>query len=90
MSRRDREEFLDRDVDDEEDIQYGIRRSRRNVSIQYRDSSSLNPLQVMQQEVYYENALLSLQRAIDVATVVSALVLVYNHYRRRRNCSSLC
>lgn len=82
MPRREREEFLDGGVDDDEEIEYGERRSRRNVSVQYRDSSSLNPSQFMEQETYYENALLSLQRAIDVAALVSALVVVYNYYRR--------
>ena len=52
MPRRDREELLDGDIDEQEDIEYGIRRARRDVSHQYRDSSSLAPLQFMEREVY--------------------------------------
>ena len=82
MPRRDREELLDGDIDEQEDIGYGIRRARRDVSHQYRDSSSLAPLQFMERGVYYEHAMMSLLRAIDVATLASVLLISYNYYKR--------
>ena len=62
MSRRDREELLGGNniIDEVDDIEFGERRSRRNTSIQYRDSSSLTPLQFMERDVYYHYAIMSL------------------------------
>ncbi len=42
--------------DDIDDIEHGIRRKRRNTSWVYRDSSSLTPAQIMEQELYYHAA----------------------------------
>lgn len=84
MSRRDREELLGGNniIDEVDDIEFGERRSRRNTSIQYRDSSSLTPLQFMERDVYYHYAIMSLLRAIDVATIASILSVIYNNYKR--------
>lgn len=84
MSRRDREELLGGNniIDEVDDIEFGERRSRRNTSIQYRDSSSLTPLQFMERDVYYHYAIMSLLRAIDVATLASILSVIYNNYKR--------
>jgi hypothetical protein len=54
MSRQGGQERLQAGAvedDDEEEIEYGFCRSRRATSFQNRDSSSLSPAQVMQQEV---------------------------------------
>ena len=40
----------------DDDIQLGFRRSRRDTSYQYRDSSSLSPAQMMERDVYLEYA----------------------------------
>ena len=56
QSRCPREEFLGGSGDEEDEIQYGVRRSRRNTTFEYRDSSSLTPAQFMEQEVYFDRA----------------------------------
>jgi len=48
--RRDRDHFLGGNEDEEEIVQYGIRRTRRATSIGFRGSSSLSPAQIMEQE----------------------------------------
>ena len=55
------------------DVQYGIRRSRRNTSHQYRDSSSLNPGDRMEQEVYYENAEISVEESLIIMHMIVLL-----------------
>ena len=82
MPRRDREDLLDGEVDTEEDIEYGIRRSRRDTSIHHRDSSSLSPLQIMQQEWHYTYSELLLLQALHVATLVSVLSVIYDYYNK--------
>ncbi len=52
--RKQREENIENNIEDE--IKYGIRGSRRGTSWIYRDSSSLTPAQVMEQEVYCNTA----------------------------------
>ena len=42
--------------DDIDDIEHGIRRTQWNTSWVYRDSSSLTPAQIMEQELYYHAA----------------------------------
>ncbi len=41
---------------DDDEVQYGYRRSRRRTSYEYRGSSSLTPAQIMEQETYYRYA----------------------------------
>ena len=82
MPRRGREELLGGNNDVEERIEYGYRRARRDTSIQYRDSSSLSPLQFMEQEVCYNYAIISVLKAMHIATLASILLVVYNNYKR--------
>mmetsp|Transcript_28004 Transcript_28004/g.41802 ORF Transcript_28004/g.41802 Transcript_28004/m.41802 type:complete len:146 (+) Transcript_28004:152-589(+) len=42
--------------DEEERVEYGIRRARRDVAWEYRDSSSLSALEVLEQDVYFNFA----------------------------------
>jgi hypothetical protein len=46
----------DGDEEAVEDIEYGIRRSRREVAWEYRDSSSLSPIERMEQDMFYNFA----------------------------------
>ena len=55
-SRRRRERKTSDEDNEEAQIEYGIRRSRRATPFEYRDSSSLSPAQIMEQEVYYTHA----------------------------------
>ena len=50
FSRRSQEEISD-DNDEDEDIEYGIRRSRRGIAYHHRGSSSLTPAQFMDQDI---------------------------------------
>ena len=63
--------------EDEGDIEYGVRRSRRTVSHQYRDSSSLYPSQFMEQEVHYEVAEEALLQSYDLAQTIMLLLPMY-------------
>lgn len=81
-SRRDREELGGEDPDDEEDVQYGVRRSRRTTSREHRPSSTLTPAQIMEQEVYYESAEEALERSLILAQIIGLLLIMYNHLNR--------
>ena len=48
--------LLDLDSGDDEDIEYGTRRSRRNTNYHHRNSAVLFPAQRMEQAVYYNTA----------------------------------
>ena len=52
MPRRSRDEFIDGGDDEDENIEYGVRRSIRRTSVQYRGSSSIFPAERMEQELY--------------------------------------
>ena len=80
QQRRNRDGFQGDHNDDDEEIQYGIRRSRRATSFQYRDSSSLSPAQIMEQEVYYEAAEDALERGVFIAHLIILLLGIYRHY----------
>ena len=79
--RRVRDEFDDASDDEDERIQYGIRRARREISWEYRDSSSLTPLQMMEQEIYYHTAESMLHQAIYLGHVLALLATMYQHCR---------
>ena len=81
-SRRDREELGGEDPDDEENVQYGVRRSRRTTSREHRPSSTLTPAQIMEQEVYYESAEEALERSLILAQIIGLLLIMYNHLNR--------
>ena len=67
--------------DDDNDIHYGFRQSRRDISYQYRDSSSLTPAQMMEREVYLQYAEDALVRATHIAHLITILFAVYNNLR---------
>ena len=71
--RRNRSELLDGGGDYVEVIEYGVRRSRRAISNEYRDSSSLTPAQFMEQEVYSASAEDILHRSIAIANIIAIL-----------------
>lgn len=66
--------------DEEEEIQYGMRRSRRETSWEYRDSSSLTPLQFMQREDCYFIAERMLAESISLAHVIVPLLFMYRYF----------
>lgn len=80
--RRNRSELLDGGGDYVEVIEYGVRRSRRAISNEYRDSSSLTPAQFMEQEVYSASAEDILHRSIAIANIIAILFILHNHYIR--------
>lgn len=81
--RRSREEMLEGGEDREEEVYYGIRRSRRATSWEYRDSSSLTPAQVMEQEVYYNMAEDVLLKSMHLLNIITAIFLAYESFKAR-------
>jgi len=67
--------------DEEEEVQHGIRRSRRATSYHYRDSSSLSPAQIMDQEVYYQFAKDIMAQCMLVLHVMVIVLNAHNQYR---------
>ena len=78
--RRTREEFLGGSGDEDGKIQYGVRRSRRNTTFEYRDSSSLTPAQFMEQEVYYARAEEAMHGSLPIAHLIFLLLAIYHRY----------
>ena len=83
--RRPREGGEGDDYDEEDVIHHGLRRARVNVSWEYRDSSSLTPLQFMLREAYYELADDMLFSGIVIAHMVSVLIFLHLHYKQILN-----
>ena len=83
MSNNNQQAFEEQEEDyDSVDIEYGIRRRRDATSHQYRDSSSLSPSQIMEQEFYWAVAIDILQRCILIAQCISRLLAGYAHFHR--------
>ena len=80
MPRRSRDEFIDGGDDEDENIEYGVRRSIRRTSVQYRGSSSIFPAERMEQELYYTLAVRILERCIYLANIICLLFTIHNHY----------
>ncbi len=73
--RSDRRRYSNNENDDIDEIEYGVRRTRRNTAWVYRDSSSLTPAQIMEQEVYYQAAEYSLHQSCAVLQNITILSL---------------
>lgn len=71
---------MDIDEEDGEDIQFGFRRRRDETSYQYRDSSSLSPVQMMEHECYRHASVNILQRCIILAHNIMPLLSAYIYY----------
>ena len=78
--RRTRDEAIGPNDHDEE-LQFGIRRSRRATSWEYRDSSSLTPAQIMDQEVYYDASEECLQMSIYLLNIIAHLSAGFGHFK---------
>ena len=76
-SRRDRDEAFGGD-DVDEDIEYGFRRARGDVSYEFRSSSSLRPAEMMEREVYYAVAAHLLRQTHILAAIIALLSLWVN------------
>jgi hypothetical protein len=83
MLRRNRRRLRDYedDYDEEEAIQYGLRRSRRETSWEYRDSSSLSPVQAMELEIFHYIAEGMLLRGVFLLHILVPFVALYQHYK---------
>jgi hypothetical protein len=68
------------EVDDDKEVQYSIRRSRRATSYHYQDSSSLAPAQIIEQEVYYQTAKDVIMECVLLAHLIVLALAVYNHF----------
>ena len=62
-----------RDEDDEDDIEYGIRRQRRQVAWEYRDSSSLSSNQILQSNRYLSFAERMHERTLQYIDTITTL-----------------
>ena len=76
--RRERDD--DDDGDEEEQLQFGIRQARRRTAHEYRDSSSLTPAQIMNQEIYYHTAESMLYSAFFLGHILALLTTLYQSY----------
>ena len=70
------------DIGEDEDIEYGTRGSRDSASHEYRDSSTLSAVQLMEQELYYAASLQIYQQCIIIVRCILPLLTIYSHYRR--------
>ena len=61
----------------EDDIEYGIRSTRRRTTYENRGSSSLYPEQFMAQEILYEQAEIYLHFSLYLGQLLSILVTLY-------------
>jgi hypothetical protein len=66
--------------DNEDDIEYGFHITKCSTSYKYCDSSSLNPAQIMEQEVYYENAEISMNLSLQNIQIISIFLPLFNQY----------
>ena len=80
MSRRRRSRSRDEEDDEDDEVQHGIRRSRDQTTYEYRESSALNPGQIMEQEAYYFAAESWLGFSMNIAEVASGLAVLFAHY----------
>ena len=67
-------------ADSDDVIQFGIRRPRRQTSYHYRGSSSLSPLQIMDQEIFYDMASDILEESTYLVEVIYLLAIIHNLY----------
>ena len=73
MSRRNFNELRGVGNDNNEDehqLQYGLRNTRRRTSYEHRGTSSLTPAQVMDQDTYYGYAWMSLVQGMHMLHLV--------------------
>ena len=68
------------DDEGDDDVEYGLRRSRRRVSYYRCDSSSLHPAHMMEQEVYYSSAIKILQYCTLYMQMTGMLTTFFLHY----------
>ena len=62
-------------------IQYGIRQSRRDTSYHYRDSSSLSPVQIMDQELFYSAAEDAMVYCVLLLHIMTIILNAHNRLR---------
>lgn len=62
-------------------IQYGIRQSRRDTSYHYRDSSSLSPVQMMDQELFYSAAEDTMVYCVLLLHIMTIILNAHNRLR---------
>ena len=70
----------DEEAEFNEDLQYGIRTSRDRTTYEYRESSSLNPGQILEQETYYFAAESWLGLSMNLAEIAAGLSAVLAHH----------
>ena len=79
MSRN--QDNRDEEEADLSDIQYGFRRSRRDTSYEYRDSSSLSPLQLMDRELHYQ---IAEDIMVQCVLLLQMMIIIRNAHNRLR------
>ena len=80
MSQRRGSPSRDQEAEDEEDVQHGIRRSRDRTTYEYRESSALNPGEMMEQETYSFAAENWLKVSMNLANEAAGIVVLLAHY----------
>ena len=77
VDRRNREDMLDGDADEDDVIYYGIRSSRRARSFEYRDSSANRPLDFLEMEVHYSTAETIIELSTRLLAIISSIFVAY-------------
>ena len=71
--------------DDEEDIEFGIRRSRRRTSYYYRASSSVSPVDIMMRELFFSQCEDFLSQSLIIGQVIALSLIIYNALKRNQS-----
>ena len=69
------------DIDSEEELQFGIRRSRRRTNFVHRGSSSLYPAEIMDRDAYYSSAEQLMEESHHLARMIALLVAAWARLR---------
>ena len=79
MVERGEDERDNNNGEDDEEAQYGFRRSRRDVSYEYLTSSSITPAQFMEREVHFAAAEDALLYSMYLTQILFLLITAHHH-----------
>ena len=68
------------DGDEEEEVQFGVRRSRRQTSWQHRETSSLSQAEMVERDFYMQFAEDRTQRYLQFLPIISSLFITLSRY----------
>ena len=81
MSRRRGRDNVGREDEEEEELVYGIRRSRDRTTYEHREHCALTPGQMMEQDRYYSAAENWLNYSMKLAEITSGFAILLAYYQ---------